>query len=578
MDRRRSSGPVVPFGQSLDFASFKTGTASAARNQFTGGVVDTAFSSGVFFGVPPCLLDGSTQAIIQSSTVRNRAFKNGAAIGGSIANAFAVFGGNGTNGDTIVSSTTFKVGDDNVAWFWNLDTSTVTGAKRWNIWKNNVLDSGVVHSVSGADVSHLIDWTEGATPGWFIGCGAAHASPFTGMMGVLWHTNTYVDWGDPTINAAVWDSTLGALKDPGADGSGWTGTAPIVYLRLKKSDPSPLSFLTNHGTGGDFTQQATPLSAPYISSNGINISGQIERFSRMQLAWGDSFTDGTASTVQDRCVRRLVAQASGRDDFNGGKGGYSVRFISGDSTNFIQGYSSAWYGGASINGTIGTTSLNGPIERRPGGTATYSDILCRMQGTYNDIHAGNWPSPGFSGTMAACAAMKADWLANGNGQPYYFVGPTNGGQSANPSATYLADNEEYGPVLGGLSGGPYYQYLQLLWDLSTGLKSIFGSLYLDLHDALVTDANDATIQSDGWPLGSLQIALAAGLIGSVTANDLTDLANNVVPRSLRSTASVSGVTTAPGLTGINYGIHLLDAGHFAHFIKEMRFKAALGIN
>lgn len=215
--------------------------------------------------------------------------------------------GNGTV--SFVFRTTTPVlttdGETHFAISWN--TNAAAGAKTGIIYRNGVLDVEVT-----SDVAAAFNPTLSTQPS--IGASASGANPCSGILKELmcW-IGEAPDWSSAPTLAKVYAN--GQAVNPGDAGELVTGTAPIVYLSLR-GDAAASTFLTNRGTGGDFTQAT---GTPTI------------RADLPLIPYGNSIVFGTGSTVfpSDTWVYKVTRGLNTpRRRFNYGVGGEGISLIS----------------------------------------------------------------------------------------------------------------------------------------------------------------------------------------------------------------------------------------------------------
>lgn len=152
----------------------------------------------------------------------------------------------------------------------NLQFSAATWAGAWQhvmaCWD---LSAGVARAwVNGTEVTYVaqdaintaIDYTRG---NWSVGALTTGGTKLDGSLAELWLSLSYLDLSS-SANRAKFLTAARGPADLATDGSGPTGTAPIVYLRGEYS-----GFATNSGTGGDFSVTGTltePAWRPGVKS------------------------------------------------------------------------------------------------------------------------------------------------------------------------------------------------------------------------------------------------------------------------------------------------------------------------
>jgi len=254
------------------------------------------------------------------------------------------------------------------------DVNYAAGLKQCQIYRNGVVDKGVVYDGDAAGVVTLSGRPSiGATDtGNFIGIQTIRE--------VLYWPGVQIDWA-ANISKVY---NAGAAVDVGANGSLVTGSVPAVYLSVRATDTAS-AFLVNRGTGGDFT---TRVGQPTV------------RADMPILGYGDSLMYGTSSSAYpSKTWMWLTCKGlnTPRRDINYGAGGQGTSWIL--NTALIP----------SLAGNF-TKYGNNPIWI--------------LQGGYNDL----------AGTSAAIIAnlqgMVTNLLATDPAAKYIVLGITNSGVAA----------------------------------------------------------------------------------------------------------------------------------------------------
>lgn len=309
----------------------------------------------------------------------------------------------------------------------------------------------------------------------YMSIGSTDAAALLGAMTLrefMYWPGAFIDWTNPANLAKVY--AVGAPVNPGANGELVTGTAPAVYLSLR-GNAAASTFLTNRGTGGDFSQRA---GTPTI------------RADRTIIAYGDSLVFGTgASTWPSKSWLMQCARTANtpRRTLNYGVGGEGTGAI---RSRFV----------AAVAGHYATYG-NAPIWI--------------IQGGYNSL----------AGTSAAIIAE--------------FQAMVDALIAVDPDAKFLVLGICNSQPADQQIGGAKYIKIQ---EVGAALTTMVGARYFDWRQWLVDNG-----------------LAAAGL--TATADDLTDIATGVVPRSLRS----------PDLS-----VHHNDFGHLASAIGIRQKIQSLG--
>lgn len=126
---------------------------------------------------------------------------------------------------------------------WNTNFSA--GNKTAQLLKNGTSDYQVIIDASAAFSPNYAD------ANWAIGATTAGANRMTGLLKEVMFWPEAIDWSSSANLAKVYRN--GSPVDPGASGSLVTGTAPLLYLSARQGEQAS-AFLTNRGTGGNFSQ------------------------------------------------------------------------------------------------------------------------------------------------------------------------------------------------------------------------------------------------------------------------------------------------------------------------------------
>ena len=89
----------------------------------------------------------------------------------------------------------------------------------------------------------------------YIGRQVFESQVFVGDMAEVWFDDSYIDFSTEA-NRRKFATAGGKPVDVGTDGSTPTGGQPIIYLSVRPGDAAA-DFVTNRGTGGNFTQNGT---------------------------------------------------------------------------------------------------------------------------------------------------------------------------------------------------------------------------------------------------------------------------------------------------------------------------------
>ena len=319
------------------------------------------------------------------------------------------------------------------------DTNYALGLKQFQLLRNGVSDVELVADAGGVFVPTLTQQPSigASNAGNFIAIGA--------FSEVLYWPGVQIDWS--TNIGKVYSA--GAAVDPGPTGALVTGTSPAVYLSLRPG-AAATSFLTNRGTGGNFT--------------GSGLSPTV-RADMPIIGYGDSLMFGTSSSAYPSKTwmwLTCVGLNTPRRDINYGSGGQTTNYIL--NTELIP-------------------SLAGNFA------AFGSNPIWILQGGYNDL-------AGSSATIIAnLNSMVTNLLATDPNAKFIVMGITNSNVAAE------------------LPGGA--KYIKLT-DVNTAMAAAYGTRFLDVKAGLI---------SRGIALSSPPSA--------PTAQDLTDIANDCVPTSLR---------------------------------------------
>lgn len=335
---------------------------------------------------------------------------------------------------------------DHIA-FW-YDTNFGAGAKQAMILRNGVPDFEVFSDTAAT-------FTPTQTLGQYFGATNAGAS---GCAMVLREYMSWpgvkIDWQNAANLAKVY--AAGNAVDPGANGQLVTGTAPVVYLSLRGSAAAS-TFLTNRGTGGDFTQTA-----------GVTLRADMPI-----IPYGDSLTFGTGSSVYPtKTWVYLVARGLNlpRRRFNYGVGGESLIAITGQST-------------------IKSRFLAGVA----GHVAQFPNALYTLEGGYNNL--GNVTADIIAAGQDCVNAL----LAQDPSAKWIFIGIPNGhllseGTGTARYNTLTAVNAAWSTAFGA-------RFLDILpWLLTNGLAA--AGLTADAND-LADIANNTVPRQLRMPDGSV---------------------------------------------------------------------------
>lgn len=318
------------------------------------------------------------------------------------------------------------------------DTNYAAGAKVGVIMRDGVLDVEVFSDTAAA-FTPVLNITQ------TIGSAAAGASPVKmTLREFMWWPGVFIDWTHAGNLAKVFAG--GKPVDVGANGSLVTGTAPALYLSRRPGDSAAV-FLTNRGTGGNFTQSA-----------GSTVPGELPF-----IPYGDSLTFGTDSSVYPtKTWVFLVSRGLNtvRRRYNYGVGGESITAI---RQRFV-------------------AAIAGHVSEFP--NAIYS-----LEGGYNSIANG-----AASIINDATLMINAMTAAQPNGK-WIFIGIPNGTLTAGE----------------GIGGDRYNTIVAA----NAGIAAVAGSRFLDIRQWLIDNG-----------------IAAAGL--TATTDDLADISNGIVPRSLRA--------------------------------------------
>lgn len=293
-------GRVVGAGLSMPFLAssivLETGSYFG-RSTTMSGVIDSTRESTSFWFQP--LIDTTSYRTIKTDT-RDRC-----KIELDSSKRLRVTVGDGKNSFSFRTTSTFLPSDPltHIA-FW-YDTNFAAGMKQAVILRNGMLD---VESFADASPA----FTPIQTLGQYFG---ATSSGVSGCGMVL---REYMSWPGVKINWQDTTTLTRAYVNVGANGELVTGTAPAVYLSLRGSAPGN-TFLTNRGTGGDFTQ----------------VAGTTLRADLPLISYGDSLTFGTGSSVypSKTWVYQLArGLKTPRRRINQGIGGESLIAITGHSS------------------------------------------------------------------------------------------------------------------------------------------------------------------------------------------------------------------------------------------------------
>lgn len=138
------------------------------------------------------------------------------------------------------------------SWVWlgvSVDTDFSTGAKKIVACMGDtvVMNSGTDGGAGAFDIGYADasfgDWQIGPTSVGYAG------------VAEVWAAQEYIDFS-VEANRRKFISAGGKPVDLGATGATPTGNQPIIYLSARAGD-SAADFLTNRGTGGDFTASGT---------------------------------------------------------------------------------------------------------------------------------------------------------------------------------------------------------------------------------------------------------------------------------------------------------------------------------
>lgn len=188
-------------------------------------------------------------------------------------NAIRIAPSNGTSTFDMRSISTQVAADGWVHYCASWDTNQAAGAKIGQIYKNGVLDYTVFDDAGAAFTT---PYTES---NWALGATTAGANLASCMIKeFMFWPGVFIDWSDAVNLAKVYNN--GNPVDPGADGSRVTGTAPIIYFSARQGDQAS-AFLTNRGTGGNFSQTG----------------GSFVLEKRPIIAYGDSLVYGTGAST-----------------------------------------------------------------------------------------------------------------------------------------------------------------------------------------------------------------------------------------------------------------------------------------
>lgn len=274
----------------------------------------------------------------------------------------------GTNTFSFITTSTFLPTDAESHIAIAYDTSGGAGAKVGVIMRNGVLDV-----VTLSDTAATFTPTLNLAP--YIGAGASNASPSPMVLReFMYWPGVFIDWS-ANIGKVF---AAGAPVDVGTNGELVTGTTPAIYLSLR-GDSAASTFLTNKGTGGDFTQRA---GTPTI------------RADSPLIAYGDSLTYGTGAssyptTTWQWLVDRGLNTPRRRANFG----------VAGDITSAI------------LSKFTAALSAN---------VAAYPKAIYSLEGGYNSI------ANGASVIVSDMAAMRTALLAAEPNAKYIFIGIPNG--------------------------------------------------------------------------------------------------------------------------------------------------------
>jgi hypothetical protein len=248
--------------------------------------------------------------------------------------------------------------------------------------------------------------------------------------------------------------------------------------------------------------------------------GAAVKRSRAQLDYGDSFTAGALATglpFTSAAFLQSRLYSPPRYNLNRGIGGQPL----------------------SDPGSGPSTCISGRfLTDLPNNIAIYTDRVWRLQGGYNDRLVT------LAHIVKAARSMRDALLAADPTARYYFIGVCNGGQRK--SGNNIQPDEEY-------RGGALYRKII---DINGGLADVLGKHFYDVRSDLITHG--------------LKWAAAGGFASTTPEEDAFDIAHDVVPTGLRAVSAVDGSPIR------RYGIHLNNAGHYAHAVGEQIFRTGLG--
>ena len=254
------------------------------------------------------------------------------------------------------------------------DVNFAAGLKQLQLYRNGVPDMTVVYQGDPAGTVTLTGQPSlGAdSAGNFIATGTYRE--------VMYWPGVQIDWAT-TISKVY---AAGLAVDPGPTGSLVTGSVPAVYLSLRGS-ASASTFLTNKGTGGNFT---------------VRTGQPMVRADMPVLGYGDSLMFGTSSSAYPSKTwmwLTCVGLNTPRQDINYGVGGQTTNYIL--NTELIP-------------------------SLAPNFAAYGSNPIWILQGGYNDL-------AGSSATIIAnLSAMVTNLLATDPNAKWIMMGITNSNVAA----------------------------------------------------------------------------------------------------------------------------------------------------
>lgn len=118
-------------------------------------------------------------------------------------------------------------------------------------------DNSATGTITNTLTNNTIDYTQ---TDWMVASASGGAAFFEGELAELYFARSRLDLSNDALRAkfVLDQGEFLSAADLEDDGSGPTGSSPILYLSLR-SDSSSSGFLTNRGTGGNFTVAAGTL-------------------------------------------------------------------------------------------------------------------------------------------------------------------------------------------------------------------------------------------------------------------------------------------------------------------------------